>query len=238
MGPHGNVTASDTIRRVDRRLFASTLAVMTTDDSAQATRLLAKRDPVLGAIIRQHGACGLARDQRTDPFAALIEAIAWQQLSTKAAARIFERFLALFPDSSALTPADLVALPDSRLRTVGLSGQKIGYLRDLCEKVSDGRLRFDSLERMSDDDVIAALTQVKGIGRWSAEMFLMFRLHRLDVLPVGDLGIVRAIQKAYHLRKPPAPKRMLELGQAWRPYRSIAAWYLWASIERAPLNRG
>ena len=129
-------------------------------------------------------------------------------------------------------------MPDSRLRTVGLSGQKIGYLRDLCEKVSDGRLRLDSLEKMSDDNVIAALTQVNGIWRWSAEMFLMFRLHRLDVLPVADLGIIRAIQKAYHLRKPPAPKRILEVGQAWRPYRSIAAWYLWASIESAPLNRG
>ena len=115
MGLHGNMMASDTIRRVDRRLLAPTLAVMTTDDSAQTTRLLARRDPVLGAIIRQHGACGLARDQRTDPFAALIEAIAWQQLSTKAAARIFERFLALFPDSSVLTPADLVALPDSHI---------------------------------------------------------------------------------------------------------------------------
>ncbi len=210
--------------------------MLTPDDYARATRRLARRDPVLGAIIKQHGACGLARDQRTDPFAALIEAIVWQQLSTKAAARIFERFLALFPDGSVPTPAGLSALPDDRLRAVGLSGQKTGYLRDLCEKVSDGHLRLDSLETMSDDHVIEALTEVKGIGRWSAEMFLMFRLHRPDVLPVADLGIIRAIQKAYRLRKPPAPKRIVEIGQAWRPYRSIAAWYLWASMERAPLQ--
>ncbi len=211
---------------------------MTSDDYARATRMLARRDRVLGAIIKQHGACGLARDQRTNAFAALIEAIVWQQLSTKAAAKILERFLALVPDGSVLTPVALSALPDSRLRAVGLSGLKIGYLRDLSEKVSEGRLRLDLLETMSDDHVIEALTQVKGIGRWTAEMFLMFRLHRPDVLPVADLGIIRAIQKAYRLRKPPAPKRILTIGQAWKPYRSVAAWYLWASVESAPLNRG
>ncbi len=135
------------------------------------------------------------------------------------------------------TPAQVAAASDEQLRAVGLSGQKIGYMRDLC-RADRRRLAAAARRstRMPDDEVIAALTQVKGIGRWTAEMFLMFRLHRPDVLPVGDLGIVKAVQKAYRLRKVPTPERLTRIGESWRPYRSVACWYLWASLDNKPLT--
>src|SRR5439155_26947120 len=114
---------------------------------------------------------------------------------------------------------------------VGLSGQKVRYVRDLCARSSDGRLALDELDRLADDVVIERLTSVKGFGRWTAEMFLMFRLHRPDVLPVDDLGIVKAVQKLYGLRKRPEPKRLLRMGELWRPYRSVACWYLWQTLK-------
>ncbi len=206
---------------------------MTPEDYARARRLLLRRDPVLAALIRKHGPCGLAAAQRTDPFSALVRAITGQQLSTKAAATIYGRLVALMP-GGVPTPQALAALTDERLRAVGMSRQKGSYFRDLAEKVMSGALPLASLDAMSDEDVITALTQVKGIGRWSAEMFLMFRLHRPDVLPVGDLGIVNAIRSVYRLRKTPTPERILEIGEAWRPYRSVASWYLWRSLDNEP----
>src|SRR5699024_10199352 len=128
------------------------------------------------------------------------------------------------------TPEAVAALPDDRLRSVGLSTQQLRYMRDLCARVQDGSLALHALDVMPDEEVVAALTAVKGIGRWTAEMFLMFRLHRPDVLPVGDLGIVRAVQRAYRLRKAPTADRLMKLGESWRPYRSVACWYLWASL--------
>jgi DNA-3-methyladenine glycosylase II len=201
-------------------------------DYARARRLLARRDPVIGALIREHGACGLAKAQHEDPFRALVQAIISQQLSTKAARTIGLRFTALFDGRP--TPATVAAAPDEPLRGVGLSGQKLAYMRDLCAKVESGALPLGALDALPDDAVVAALTQVKGIGRWTAEMFLMFRLHRPDVLPVGDLGVVKAVQKAYRLRKTPSPERITEIGEAWRPYRSVATWYLWASLGNPP----
>src|SRR5512142_618152 len=152
-------------------------------DYERAQRILARRDPVLGAIIERYGPCGLADAQREDPFRAIVEAIVWQQLSGKAAATIFARFLGLFPDHRFPTPDQVASMPDDRLRGVGLSRQKIGYLRDLCAKMQDGELPLDHLDAMDDDSVVEALTRVKGIGRWTAEMVLMFRLQRADVLP-------------------------------------------------------
>ena len=125
---------------------------------------------------------------------------------------------------------------DDELRAVGMSRQKTAYLRDLCEKISAGALDLDALDALSDEDVIGALVKVKGIGRWSAEMFLIFRLHRADVLPVGDLGIVVAVQRAYGLRKRPTPDRLRKIGEAWRPYRSVASWYLWRSLDNEPVE--
>lgn len=202
---------------------------MTPADYSKARRLLLRRDPVLAALIRKHGECGLAKAQRSDHFSALVRAITGQQLSTKAAATIFSRLVALMPDG--VTPAAMSSLTDEQMRAVGMSRQKIGYFRDLCDKASNGVVPLHALDAMSDEEVIAALTAVKGIGRWSAEMFLMFRLHRPDVLPVDDLGIVNAVKNVYRLRKRPTAERIRKLGEAWRPYRSVASWYLWRSLD-------
>lgn len=210
---------------------------MTADDYSRAERFLARRDPVLAGIIRQHGPCGLARAQREDPFRAIVEAIAWQQLSGKAAATIFDRFLGLFPDRRFPTPADVRAVSDAQLRGIGFSRQKVAYLRDLCAKMQAGVLPMDRLDSMDDEAVVEALTQVKGIGRWTAEMVLMFKLQRADVLPADDLGIVKAIRKAYRLRKDPDADRIRRIGEKWRPYRSIASWYLWQMRDNAPLEK-
>ena len=205
---------------------------MSSVDYVKARRLLARRDPILRDLMRAHGPCGLAARAHTNPFKALIRAIVGQQLSAKAAATIFSRFEALF--DSFPTPAQVIAMPDERLRGVGLSSQKLGYLRDLCARIDEQQLPLDVLDRMDDEAVIETLTQVKGVGRWTAEMFLIFRLQRPDVLPVGDLGIVKAVQRAYKLRKAPSPDRLTRIGEAWRPYRSVACWYLWASLNNDP----
>jgi len=200
----------------------------------RARRLLMRRDPVLGAAIRRIGPCGLADRQRKDHLTALVGSIVSQQLSTRAAATIFQRFLALFPDGELLSAAGIDRQEATALRSVGLSGQKVGYLRDLCARINDGRLSLDELDALPDDAVIDRLTSVKGFGLWTAQMFLMFRLHRPDVLPVGDLGIVNAVKRAYKLRKAPSPDRLTRIGEAWRPYRSVACWYLWASLNNDP----
>jgi 3-methyladenine DNA glycosylase/8-oxoguanine DNA glycosylase len=203
-------------------------------DYSHARRVLARRDPILRDLMRRHGPCGLAESQHTDPFVALLHAIVSQQLSTRAAATIAGRVEGLMGGRP--TPSRVARVSDPQLRAAGLSGQKVKYLRDLCARIEDGTLPLDELDRLTDDQVIEALTQVKGIGRWTAEMFLMFRLHRPDVLPVGDLGIVKAVQRAYRLRTVPSPSRLLRLGESWRPYRSVACWYLWASLDNAPLQ--
>ena len=206
---------------------------MTTTDYTKARRLLSKRDPVIAGLIRRHGACGLADAQHEDAFTALTHAIISQQLSTKAADTIAGRFNALFQGPP--TPAAVARVDDGELRAVGLSSQKIRYMRDLCARIADGSLPLHAVNELPDEDVIQSLTQVKGIGRWTAEMFLMFRLHRPDVLPVDDLGILKAVQRAYGLRKMPRAERLTKIGEPWRPYRSVACWYLWASLETKPL---
>ena len=199
-------------------------------DYPRACRLLLRRDPVLAALIRAHGPCGLADGAGIDYFAALVRSIVFQQLSTKAASTIHARLLGLLPDGKATAQA-LAALTEEQFRSVGISRQKSMYLRDLAEKVVSGVVTLDAVEQLDDEGVITALTTVKGIGRWTAEMFLMFRLHRPDVLPVGDLGILTAVQRAYGMRKRPTPERLRKLGEAWKPYRSIACWYLWRSLD-------
>ena len=205
---------------------------MTRTDYTNARRLLARRDPVIRDLIKRHGPCGLADAQHEDAFTALTHAIISQQLSTKAAATIARRFDALFQGPP--TPAALAKIDDSQLRAVGFSSQKIRYVRDLSARVADGSLPLHAVNELADEDVIHSLTQVKGIGRWTAEMFLMFRLHRPDVLPVDDLGILKAVQRAYGLRKMPRPERLTKIGEPWRPYRSVACWYLWASLGNKP----
>ena len=203
---------------------------MTTADYARARRLLMRRDPVLAVTIRRIGACGMASRLLTDHLTTLVRAIVGQQLSSKAAATIFGRLRALFPDGQ-ITVDGFQALDDAALRGVGLSSQKLAYLRDLSARIADGRLLLGELDELSDEQVIERLTAVKGFGRWTAEMFLMFRLQRPDVLPVGDLGICTAVQRIYRLRQRPKPKRLMAIGEAWRPYRSVACWYLWESLK-------
>lgn len=203
-------------------------------DYGVACRTLARRDPIMRELVRRYGPCGLARAQHEDPYRALVHAIISQQLSARASATIERRFDALFGGTP--SAAAVALAPDDALRSAGLSSQKIRYVRDLSERVTTGALSLDLLSELPDEDVIATLVQVKGIGRWTAEMFLMFRLHRPDVLPLGDLGIVNAVKKAYRLRSVPTSARLLRLGEVWRPYRSVACWYLWASLDNVPLN--
>ena len=134
------------------------------------------------------------------------------------------------------TVEGFACIGDEALRGAGMSWQKTAYLRDLCDKISAGALNLAELDQLSDEEVIDALVKVKGIGRWSAEMFLIFRLHRPDVLPVGDLGIVVAVQRAYKLRTRPKPERLRKIGESWRPYRSVASWYLWRSLDNEPVQ--
>lgn len=169
---------------------------------------------------------------RIDHFAALVRSIIFQQLSTRAASTIHGRLTALMGPGG-VTLHTLAALPDEALRSAGVSRQKALYLRDLCTRIAAGEVELDGIESLDDEAVIAALTKIKGVGRWTAEMFLMFRLLRPDVLPVGDFGIVSAVQKAYGLRTRPTPERLRAIGEAWKPYRSIACWYLWRSLDNA-----
>jgi len=169
---------------------------------------------------------------RTDGthFQALTRSIVFQQLSGKAAGTILSRFNDLYADRSP-TPEQVLATSDDQLRSVGLSRQKIGYMRDLASKVASGELPLDRVEQMDDDDLIVHLVQVKGIGRWTAQMFLMFRLGRPNVLPELDLGIQNAIKKAYRKRKRHMPKDVKKIGAKWSPYASVACWYLWRSLD-------
>jgi DNA-3-methyladenine glycosylase II len=202
----------------------------TPSDYPKVRRLLMRRDKVLAATIKRIGACGLDTRQQPDHLTALTRAIVGQQLSSKAAATIFTRFVGLFPDAQ-ITAERINGLDDQTLRGVGLSSQKLGYMRDLAARILDGRLQLHELDVLDDDEVVARLTTVKGFGRWTAEMFLIFRLHRPDVLPVADLGIMTAVQRLYRLRKRPDPKKLTKIGELWRPYRSVACWYLWQSLR-------
>jgi DNA-3-methyladenine glycosylase II len=207
---------------------------MSADDFARARRLLMRRDPVLAPVIRKYKQRSILDGPAMDPFSALVRTITSQQLSTKAAATIHRRIVDLMPAGVA-TPEALERISDEQLRAAGLSRQKIAYVRDLARHAVSGDLPLHTLNALSDDDVIAAITRVKGLGQWSAEMFLMFRLHRADVLPVDDLGIVTAVLRLYGLRKRPKPDRLRKIAEPWRPYRTVACWYLWRSLENTPM---
>lgn len=190
-----------------------------------------RRDPVLAPIIKQVGPCRLADVPHLPPFMALAEAIASQQLSVKAADTIFGRFCGLFGPDNIPDPARLLRLEDAAIRGAGFSRSKIVFLRDLATHVVEKRLELDGLHDHEDDHVIEQLTGVKGIGTWTAQMFLIFRLKRPDVFPLDDLGIVKGVQRVYGLRQPPSRARMLKIADAWRPYRTVASWYLWRSLS-------
>jgi 3-methyladenine DNA glycosylase/8-oxoguanine DNA glycosylase len=199
-------------------------------DYRTSVRYLKRADPVLARVIESVGPCRFQLRVEGTHYQALARAIVFQQLSGKAAGTIYSRFNALFPNNFP-TPEATLAMSDEQLRGVGLSRQKIGYLRDLATRVVSGDLPLSEVESMSDDDLITHLVQVKGIGRWTAQMFLMFRLGRLDVLPELDLGIQNAIQRAYRKRKRPSPKDVKKIGARWSPHSTVASWYLWRSLE-------
>jgi DNA-3-methyladenine glycosylase II len=198
-------------------------------------RHLKRVDPVLATVIERVGPCRLTPRTEGTHFDALVRAIVYQQLSGKAAATIHGRVQALY-GGRAPTPAEILATSDEQLRSAGLSRQKLSYLKDLAAKVEAGTVPLENgdIERLSDDEIIERLILVKGIGRWTVQMFLMFRLGRADVLPDLDLGVQNAIKRVYRLRKQPGPKDVRRIGARWSPYASIACWYLWRSLEGAP----
>jgi DNA-3-methyladenine glycosylase II len=185
-------------------------------------------DPVLCAIIDRVGECRL--EFREPDFSTLVRSIVYQQLSGKAASTILKRLMEALP-GGAPTPEAILALTPEQMRALGLSGQKTSYIRDLAERTRSGELDFARFPDMTDADVIEHLTRVKGVGVWTAHMFLIFALRRPDVLPVGDLGVRSAIRKAYRLRALPQPARMEKIAKRWHPYSSVAAWYLWRSLD-------
>src|SRR6266481_1909633 len=193
----------------------------------KALLYLRKSDPVLRAIIERIGPYKMVFGEPV--FHSLAEAIVYQQLNGKAAVTIFKRFATLAGDP--LTPAGILKLTPEKMRSVGLSKQKTSYLFDMAERAHRGELNFARLPEMSDDEVIEHLTQVKGVGVWTAQMFLMFSLRRPNVLPTGDFGIRMAIKKHYKKRKMPEPEQMTKIAKVWEPYRSVACWYLWRSLD-------
>ena len=204
---------------------------LTDAEIQRARRALMRRDPKLGAVIEKHGRCRLAESRTHDPFGALVGTIISQQLSTKAAATIRQRVVDVLGGRDHVTPDALLGAEMSALRGAGLSGQKVTYIRDLAEHVRNGSLDLHALDGHDDEEVITRITAVKGLGRWSAQMFLMFRLNRPDILPTGDLGIVKGFQILTGMQRRPAERTMERLAEPWRPYRSIACWYLWRLLE-------
>lgn len=193
----------------------------------RATQHLKKADPVLAGVIDRIGPFRMK--YREPDFETLVRSIIYQQLSGKAAATIMGR-LATHLDG-AVQPERVLKLSPTRLKKLGISPQKAGYLKDLARHTINGSLPYAKMDALADEQVIQALTAVKGIGVWTAQMFLMFALRRLDVLPTGDLGVRNAIQRAYGLPAPPKPAEIEAMGEPWRPYRSVASWYLWRSLD-------
>jgi len=203
------------------------------DRHAAAVQHLRRVDRRMRAIIDRIGPCAIQPSNRY--FFALCEAIVSQQLAVKAAMTIFGRFRKCFPRGMP-TPERVLALSDEEFAAAGISPQKRGYLRDLAQKFRDGHVPVRRLSRMSDDEVIAALTGVKGVGVWTAHMFLIFVLARPDVWPTGDLGIRKAVQVNYGLKAMPADGKLAAIAEPWRPHRSVAAWYLWQSLDNKPMG--
>jgi DNA-3-methyladenine glycosylase II len=200
-------------------------------EHTKAQRHLARRDPVLKDLIKAVGPCTLRYEP--DRFRSLARSIISQQISTKAALAIRTRLEAALGDKG-LTPAGILGHSDKVLRSAGLSESKLKSLRDLANQVHGGAVRLDEIHELPDEDVIAALLPIRGIGRWTAQMFLIFSLGRLDVLPVDDLGLRAGVQDQYGLSELPDKAALAGLAEPWRPYRSIATWYLWRSRGFVP----
>jgi DNA-3-methyladenine glycosylase II len=190
-----------------------------------------KKDKHIGAFVRNFGPLWFRRRHTKEVFRALAESIIYQQISGRAADTILRRFRALYPGKRFPAPKDVLATPTPKLRTAGLSAQKIVYLKDLALKCTDGTINPRQFSTMSDAEIIAHVTAVKGIGEWTAHMFLMFTLHRPDVLPTGDLAIQKAFQKVFKLKEKPKPERMERLARCWSGHRTLACMYLWRMLD-------
>lgn len=195
--------------------------------SSSAIKFL-KKDPKLARIIKQVGDYEI--NLMRNPYESLVEAIITQQLSEKAAGSISKRFRRLFGRFP--KPEDVLKTPDSKLRSAGLSAMKVKYIKGLSKMIESKELKMNLLKKMTDEEVVSQLTKVRGIGRWTAEMFLIFSLGRLDVLPVGDLGLQKGIQKIYLLSELPDKIEIEQIAQKWRPYRTVATWYIWKSLNQ------
>jgi DNA-3-methyladenine glycosylase II len=195
--------------------------------SVHAIKFL-KKDPKLGKIIKQFGSYKV--NLVKNPYESLVEAIITQQLSGKAAESISKKFRNLFGKFP--KPADVLKMSDLQLRSAGLSSMKVKYIKDLSKKIESKELKISLLKNMTDEEVVLKLTRIKGIGRWTAEMFLIFCLGRLDVLPVGDLGLKKGIQRLYSMPKLPDEAEIEQIAQKWRPYRTVATWYVWKSLNQ------
>jgi DNA-3-methyladenine glycosylase II len=197
----------------------------------RAKRALARRDPVMGAIIRSRPKVFLMR--RGEPFLTLARAICGQQISVKAAQSVWDRVVACCGE---VTPEKVLSRPRPQLRACGLSDRKTEYIADLAQHFADGRIHVHRWPEMSDEEIIAELVEVRGIGRWTAEMFLIFNLMRPDVFPLDDLGLQKAIRVSYFRKKSVSIRTMRKLGESWRPWRSVATWYLWRSLDPLPVE--
>jgi DNA-3-methyladenine glycosylase II len=202
----------------------------------KAVAALREADPVMARLIDEHTTVvrsDLRRERPGDAYGALLRSIVGQQLSTKAASTIYGRMMDIF-GGHAPTPRQLLDADPDEIRAAGLSRPKIAYLRDLAQHVEDGTLELDRLDELPDEEVSAQLTAIKGLGQWTADMFLMFHLRRPDVLPVGDQGIRRAVRVQYRMRKPPDAKRLEKVARPWRPHRTLACLFLWSSLDNVP----
>jgi len=201
-------------------------------DLAEAERTLRGVDPRLALVIERHGPCRLEPDGVQSPFAALAESIAYQQLTGKAAATIFSRVLALYRPRRFPRPEDVIATADEALRSAGLSRAKVAAIKDLAARVLDGTVpSLSQLRRLSDAEIVERLTAVRGVGPWTVEMLLIFRLGRPDVLPASDYGVRKGFKRAFRTRGLPTPAQVLRRGERWRPYRSVASWFLWRAAD-------
>jgi 3-methyladenine DNA glycosylase/8-oxoguanine DNA glycosylase len=208
-------------------------------NTRKALNHLRKADPVLASLIKRIGPCRMEVNETHDLFLALARAIVYQQLHGKAAATILQRVCDLFPRSGAgFTAKDIMRCADDKLRAAGLSRNKLLALRDLSAKTLDGTLpMLDDLHALDDETIIEKLTTVRGIGRWTVEMLLMFRLGRPDVLPVDDFGVRKGFMLAFNKRKMPTPKQLAAYGKRWAPYRSVASWYLWRAADQGKTTK-